>query len=49
MAGKKVCAIRAWNMKDFENQITELKKENFNLKLPIYFLRQGCSKSVLAH
>ncbi|XP_029139573.1 CDK5 regulatory subunit-associated protein 2 [Protobothrops mucrosquamatus] len=25
-------------MKDFENQITELRKENFNLKLRIYFL-----------
>uniref|UniRef100_A0A8P0TEZ4 CDK5 regulatory subunit-associated protein 2 n=1 Tax=Canis lupus familiaris TaxID=9615 RepID=A0A8P0TEZ4_CANLF len=28
------------NMKDFENQITELKKENFNLKLRIYFLEE---------
>ncbi|XP_049629750.1 CDK5 regulatory subunit-associated protein 2 [Suncus etruscus] len=27
-------------MKDFENQITELKKENFNLKLRIYFLEE---------
>ncbi|XP_076999626.1 CDK5 regulatory subunit-associated protein 2 isoform X3 [Tamandua tetradactyla] len=31
---------RARNMKDFENQITELKKENFNLKLRIYFLEE---------
>nr|XP_020648995.1 CDK5 regulatory subunit-associated protein 2 [Pogona vitticeps] len=27
-------------MKDFENQITELRKENFNLKLRIYFLEE---------
>nr|XP_020846258.1 CDK5 regulatory subunit-associated protein 2 isoform X7 [Phascolarctos cinereus] len=31
---------RVRNMKDFENQITDLKKENFNLKLRIYFLEE---------
>ncbi|XP_072256403.1 CDK5 regulatory subunit-associated protein 2-like [Pyxicephalus adspersus] len=31
---------RAQTMKDFEKQITELKKENFNLKLRIYFLEE---------
>ncbi|XP_066444651.1 CDK5 regulatory subunit-associated protein 2-like [Eleutherodactylus coqui] len=39
---------RAHTMKDFEKQITELKKENFNLKLRIYFLeeqRRGCETS----
>ncbi|KAI5138438.1 Cdk5 Regulatory Subunit-Associated Protein 2 [Manis pentadactyla] len=35
-----VSPTRARNMKDFENQITELKKENFNLKLRIYFLEE---------
>uniref|UniRef100_A0A5F9CA31 CDK5 regulatory subunit-associated protein 2 n=1 Tax=Oryctolagus cuniculus TaxID=9986 RepID=A0A5F9CA31_RABIT len=37
---EKVSPTRARNMKDFENQITELKKENFNLKLRIYFLEE---------
>lgn len=36
----KVSPTRVRNMKDFENQITELKKENFNLKLRIYFLEE---------
>ncbi|XP_057640795.1 CDK5 regulatory subunit-associated protein 2 isoform X2 [Chionomys nivalis] len=40
MSQQKVWPSRAWNMKDFENQITELKKENFNLKLRIYFLEE---------
>ncbi|XP_040278525.1 CDK5 regulatory subunit-associated protein 2-like, partial [Bufo bufo] len=31
---------RAHTMKDFEKQITDLKKENFNLKLRIYFLEE---------
>ncbi|RMB93479.1 hypothetical protein DUI87_30176 [Hirundo rustica rustica] len=31
---------RARTMKDYENQITDLKKENFNLKLRIYFLEE---------
>ncbi|XP_066223406.1 CDK5 regulatory subunit-associated protein 2 isoform X2 [Saccopteryx leptura] len=35
-----VSPTRARNMKDFENQITELKRENFNLKLRIYFLEE---------
>ncbi|XP_006865738.1 PREDICTED: CDK5 regulatory subunit-associated protein 2 [Chrysochloris asiatica] len=35
-----VSPTRVRNMKDFENQITELKKENFNLKLRIYFLEE---------
>ncbi|CAN0465553.1 unnamed protein product [Rangifer tarandus platyrhynchus] len=37
---EKVSPTRARNMKDFENQITGLKKENFNLKLRIYFLEE---------
>ncbi|XP_071456975.1 CDK5 regulatory subunit-associated protein 2 isoform X1 [Marmota flaviventris] len=37
---EKVSPSRVRNMKDFENQITELKKENFNLKLRIYFLEE---------
>ncbi|XP_058528749.1 CDK5 regulatory subunit-associated protein 2 isoform X1 [Ochotona princeps] len=37
---EKVSPTRARNMKDFENQITDLKKENFNLKLRIYFLEE---------
>ncbi|XP_040613261.1 CDK5 regulatory subunit-associated protein 2 isoform X6 [Mesocricetus auratus] len=40
MPEEKVSPTRARNMKDFENQITELKKENFNLKLRIYFLEE---------
>ncbi|XP_027630366.1 CDK5 regulatory subunit-associated protein 2 isoform X7 [Tupaia chinensis] len=35
-----VSPTRARNMKDFENHIAELKKENFNLKLRIYFLEE---------
>ncbi|XP_064420348.1 CDK5 regulatory subunit-associated protein 2 isoform X3 [Latimeria chalumnae] len=38
--GERMSPIRAHTMKDFENQITELKKENFNLKLRIYFLEE---------
>ncbi|XP_023557357.1 CDK5 regulatory subunit-associated protein 2 isoform X2 [Octodon degus] len=37
---EKVSPTRVRNMKDFENHITELKKENFNLKLRIYFLEE---------
>ncbi|XP_006890813.1 PREDICTED: CDK5 regulatory subunit-associated protein 2-like [Elephantulus edwardii] len=37
---ERLSPTRARNMKDFENQITELKKENFNLKLRIYFLEE---------
>uniref|UniRef100_A0A8C6DU35 CDK5 regulatory subunit-associated protein 2 n=1 Tax=Moschus moschiferus TaxID=68415 RepID=A0A8C6DU35_MOSMO len=37
---EQVSPTRARSMKDFENQITELKKENFNLKLRIYFLEE---------
>ncbi|NXJ11627.1 CK5P2 protein, partial [Odontophorus gujanensis] len=33
-----VSPTRARTMKDYENQISDLKKENFNLKLRIYFL-----------
>uniref|UniRef100_A0A3Q1CVK6 CDK5 regulatory subunit associated protein 2 n=1 Tax=Amphiprion ocellaris TaxID=80972 RepID=A0A3Q1CVK6_AMPOC len=32
--------IKALTMKDYENQITALKKENFNLKLRIYFMEE---------
>ncbi|XP_038600485.1 CDK5 regulatory subunit-associated protein 2 isoform X2 [Tachyglossus aculeatus] len=35
-----VSPTRARNMRDYENQITDLKKENFNLKLRIYFLEE---------
>ncbi|XP_041908300.1 CDK5 regulatory subunit-associated protein 2 isoform X2 [Corvus kubaryi] len=35
-----VSPTRARTMKDYENQITDLKKENFNLKLRIYFLEE---------
>ncbi|XP_039177399.1 CDK5 regulatory subunit-associated protein 2 isoform X3 [Crotalus tigris] len=38
VAEDTVSPTRARTMKDFENQITELRKENFNLKLRIYFL-----------
>ncbi|XP_053138531.1 CDK5 regulatory subunit-associated protein 2 isoform X3 [Hemicordylus capensis] len=40
MAEETVSPSRARTMKDFENQITELRKENFNLKLRIYFLEE---------
>ncbi|KAL8174471.1 UNVERIFIED_CONTAM: CDK5 regulatory subunit associated protein 2 [Gekko kuhli] len=36
----EVSPTRARTMKDFENQIIELRKENFNLKLRIYFLEE---------
>ncbi|XP_040195870.1 protein Daple-like [Rana temporaria] len=36
----RLAVDRAHTMKDFEKQITELKKENFNLKLRIYFLEE---------
>ena len=32
--------IRAHTMKDYEQQLSDLKKENFNLKLRIYFLEE---------
>ncbi|NXY75128.1 CK5P2 protein, partial [Glareola pratincola] len=35
-----VSPTRVRTMKDYENQITDLKKENFNLKLRIYFLEE---------
>ncbi|XDA71753.1 hypothetical protein R6Z07M_002030 [Ovis aries] len=44
MSEEKVSPTRARNMKDFENQITELKKENFNLKLRIYFLEESLQR-----
>ncbi|KAM5180138.1 CDK5 regulatory subunit-associated protein 2 [Mantella aurantiaca] len=37
---ERLSVDRAHTMKDFEKQITELKKENFNLKLRIYFLEE---------
>nr|XP_056716226.1 CDK5 regulatory subunit-associated protein 2 [Euleptes europaea] len=40
VAEDTVSPTRARTMKDFENQITELRKENFNLKLRIYFLEE---------
>ncbi|XP_023583117.1 CDK5 regulatory subunit-associated protein 2 isoform X2 [Trichechus manatus latirostris] len=44
-----VSPTRARNMKDFENQITELKKENFNLKLRIYFLEERMQQEFDGH
>uniref|UniRef100_W5L596 CDK5 regulatory subunit associated protein 2 n=1 Tax=Astyanax mexicanus TaxID=7994 RepID=W5L596_ASTMX len=38
--GQKMSPGKALTMKDYENQITALKKENFNLKLRIYFLEE---------
>ncbi|XP_027585696.2 CDK5 regulatory subunit-associated protein 2 isoform X1 [Pipra filicauda] len=40
VAEDTVSPTRARTMKDYENQITDLKKENFNLKLRIYFLEE---------
>ncbi|XP_078127487.1 CDK5 regulatory subunit-associated protein 2 isoform X3 [Sander vitreus] len=36
----KMSPTKALTMKDYENQITALKKENFNLKLRIYFMEE---------
>ncbi|CAL8318255.1 unnamed protein product [Lota lota] len=36
----KMTPIKALTMKDYENQIAALKKENFNLKLRIYFMEE---------
>nr|XP_057906162.1 CDK5 regulatory subunit-associated protein 2-like isoform X2 [Doryrhamphus excisus] len=36
----RMSPIKALTMKDYENQITALKKENFNLKLRIYFMEE---------
>ncbi|XP_062868121.1 CDK5 regulatory subunit-associated protein 2 isoform X2 [Trichomycterus rosablanca] len=38
--GQKMSPSKVMTMKDYENQITALKKENFNLKLRIYFLEE---------
>ncbi|XP_062816395.1 CDK5 regulatory subunit-associated protein 2 isoform X2 [Anolis carolinensis] len=40
LAEDTVSPTRVRTMKDFENQIIELRKENFNLKLRIYFLEE---------
>ncbi|XP_052670521.1 CDK5 regulatory subunit-associated protein 2 isoform X3 [Harpia harpyja] len=40
VAEDTVSPTRARTMKDYENQISDLKKENFNLKLRIYFLEE---------
>ncbi|XP_027882324.1 CDK5 regulatory subunit-associated protein 2 isoform X1 [Xiphophorus couchianus] len=37
---EKMSPVKAFTMKDYENQITALKKENFNLKLRIYFMEE---------
>lgn len=34
------CPMRGRSVKEFEEQLTNLKKENFNLKLRIYFLEE---------
>ncbi|XP_022089009.1 myomegalin-like isoform X3 [Acanthaster planci] len=36
----RMSPIRAHTMKDYEQQISELKKENFSLKLRIYFMEE---------
>ncbi|XP_055087871.1 CDK5 regulatory subunit-associated protein 2 isoform X2 [Periophthalmus magnuspinnatus] len=36
----KMSPVKVLTMKDYENQITALKKENFNLKLRIYFMEE---------
>ncbi|XP_077594073.1 CDK5 regulatory subunit-associated protein 2 [Stigmatopora nigra] len=36
----KMSPSKALTMKDYENQITALKKENFNLKLRIYYMEE---------
>ncbi|KAG7268206.1 hypothetical protein CRUP_022895, partial [Coryphaenoides rupestris] len=36
----KRTSVKALTMKDYENQIAALKKENFNLKLRIYFMEE---------
>lgn len=33
-------AVRGRSVKEFEEQLTNLRKENFNLKLRIYFLEE---------
>ncbi|XP_051537417.1 myomegalin-like isoform X2 [Myxocyprinus asiaticus] len=38
--GQRMSPAKALTMKEYENQITVLKKENFNLKLRIYFLEE---------
>ncbi|XP_015222208.2 CDK5 regulatory subunit-associated protein 2 isoform X2 [Lepisosteus oculatus] len=40
LPGEKMSPTKARTMKDYENQITDLKKENFNLKLRIYFMEE---------
>lgn len=49
LPGQEMSPTKAMTMKDYENQITALKKENFNLKLRIYFLeervQQNCDDS----
>ncbi|KAK7896464.1 hypothetical protein WMY93_021789 [Mugilogobius chulae] len=37
---EKMSPVKVLTMKDYENQITALKKENFNLKLRIYFMEE---------
>jgi ribosomal protein L29 len=36
----KTSPIRGRTMKEYEDQLSHLKKENFNLKLRIYFLEE---------
>jgi len=36
----KTSPIRGRTMKEYEDQLSQLKKENFNLKLRIYFLEE---------
>uniref|UniRef100_A0A4W4DN43 Centrosomin N-terminal motif 1 domain-containing protein n=1 Tax=Electrophorus electricus TaxID=8005 RepID=A0A4W4DN43_ELEEL len=43
--GQKMSPAKAITMKDYENQITALKKENFNLKLRIYFLEERVQRN----
>ena len=36
----RMSPVRARTMKEYDHQIAELKKENFSLKLRIYFLEE---------
>lgn len=36
----RMSPVRSRTMKEYDSQITDLKKENFNLKLRIYFMEE---------
>ncbi|CAD5118708.1 DgyrCDS7390 [Dimorphilus gyrociliatus] len=43
-ASGRMSPVRTMTMKEYDQQLAELKKENFNLKLRIYFLEQNSKK-----